>query len=145
MAVRVAKVSLLSLDTSFLIDFLSGDLDAIEKMRRIEGEGNMLAVSSIVVYELLVLSAGDRAPEKIQKAINTIEMILSRIGTIWSLDQEAARLAAEIQRTQMLKGKPVSVRDLFISATTIMNGCRTIITRNPRDFELVDGLKVEQY
>ncbi len=138
-------MTLLSLDTSFLIDFLSGQSSAIDKMRQIETDGSMVAVSSVVVYELLVLSAGDRKPSKSQKAINMVESLLSRIGTIWAVDPDAARLAAEIQRTQMLKGKPVSVRDLLIAATSLANGCYIIITRNIRDFEAIDGIRVETY
>ena len=138
-------MTLLSLDTSFLIDFLSGQPSAVDKMRQIESDGDMVAVSSIVFYELLVLSSGDRIPNKIQKAINMVESLLSRIGTIWSVDSDAARLAAEIQRKQMTAGKPVSVHDLLIATTSLVNGCYTIVTRNIRDFELVDGIRVETY
>ncbi|MBN2230869.1 MAG: type II toxin-antitoxin system VapC family toxin [Candidatus Thorarchaeota archaeon] len=138
-------MTLLSLDTSFLIDFLSGQKSAIDKMKQIENDGDMMAVSSIVVYELLVLSAGDRKPNNIQKAVNMVESLLSRIGILWSVDPEAARLAAEIQRTQMVKGKPVSVRDLLIAANSLANGCYTIITRNVGDFETIDGIRVETY
>ncbi len=67
------------------------------------------------------------------------------IGIIWSLEPDAARLAAEIQRTQMSKGRPVSVRDLFIAASALVNGCNVVITRNVRDFEAIDGLRVETY
>lgn len=138
-------MTLLSLDTSFLIDFLSGQPSAVDKMRQIESDGDMVAVSSIVVYELLVLSSGDRKPNKIQKAINMIESLLSRIGTIWSVDSDAARLAAEIQRKQMTVGKPVSVRDLLIATTSLVNGCYTIVTRNIHDFESIDGIRVEAF
>ena len=138
-------MTLLSLDTSFLIDFLAGDPSAVDKMKQIESDGNMLAVSSVVMYELLVLSAGDRKPNKTQKAINVVESLLSRIGIVWSLEPDTARLAAEIQRTQMIKGRPVSVRDLFIAASALTNGCNVVITRNLRDFEVIDGLRVETY
>lgn len=138
-------MTLLTLDTSFVIDFLSGVPAAVEKLRRVETDGDTLAVASVVVYELLVLSSGDREPQKVQKAISTVEAVLSRIGLIWSLDPAAARLAAEIQRAQMSRGRPVSVRDLFIAATSLVNGCNTVITRNVRDFEVIDGLRVETY
>lgn len=138
-------MTLLSPDTTFLIDFLAGNVSAVEKMKQIESDGNMMAVSSVVVYELLVLSAGDRKPSRTQKAINMIESLLSRIGIVWSLEPDAARLAAEIQRTQMIKGRPISVRDLFIAATALANGCNVVVTRNVRDFEAIDGLRVETY
>ncbi|MHA1637596.1 MAG: type II toxin-antitoxin system VapC family toxin [Candidatus Thorarchaeota archaeon] len=138
-------MTLLSLDTSFLIDFLADDPSAVDKMKQIESDGNMIAVSSVVMYELLVLSAGDRKPNKTQKAINVVESLLSRIGIIWSFEPDTARLAAEIQRTQMTKGRPVSVRDLFIAASALTNGCNVVVTRNVRDFEVIDGLRVETY
>ncbi len=138
-------MTLLSLDTSFLIDFLAGESSAVEKMKQIEIDGDMTSVSSVVVYELLVLSADDRKPNRAQKAINTVESLLSRIGVIWPFNTSVARLAAEIQRIQMLKGKPVSVRDLFIAASSLANGCNTVITKNVRDFEVIDGIKVESY
>jgi len=141
----MATLTLLSLDSSFLIDFLAGDSGAVEKMRHIERDGSTVVVSSVVVYELLVLSAGDRKPAKIQRAINIVESLLSRIALIWPLDLESAKRAAEIQRIQMSKGRPVSIRDLFIAAIALAHGCQTIVTRNTRDFELIDGVRVESY
>ncbi len=138
-------MTLLSLDSSFLIDFLSGETSAVEKMRQIESDGNMIAVSSVAVYELLVLSAGDRQAKRTQKALNMVESLLSRIGIIWSFEADTARLAAEIQRTQMVKGKPISVRDLFIAASSLANGCNVVVTRNVRDFMAIDGIRVETY
>lgn len=138
-------MTVLALDTSFLIDFLAGDVKAIEKMKQIETEASRIAIPSIVVYELLILSAVDRQPERIQQALNITEAFLSRIGVIWAFDAECARRAAEIQRTQFSLGRPISVRDLFITATAFVNGCTTVITRNIKDFSAIEGIIVESY
>ncbi len=138
-------MTLLSLDSTFLVDFLAGLPAAVEKMEQFEREGSAVGVSSVVVYELLVLSAADRRSDKVQKALNTVESLLSRIGIIWPLDLESARLAAEIQRTEMAKGKTLSVRDLLIAATSLANGCHTLVTRNVCDFDSIEGIKTEVY
>jgi len=138
-------MTLLAADSSFLIDLLAGKDEAVSKMREIESESSSLAVPSVVVYELLVLSGPERRSKKAQKAVNTVETLVSRIGVVWPLDRAAAKLAADIQRNSFSKGRPLSVRDLFLAATALTNGCGTVVTRNERDFSAIEGLRVETY
>ncbi|RLI47954.1 MAG: hypothetical protein DRO73_10640 [Candidatus Thorarchaeota archaeon] len=141
----VEPMTTVALDTSFLIDFLAGDRAAKRKMQELEEEIVTLAVPSIVAYELLVLSSADRQPERQQKALNIVETLLSRLPILWPFDRRAARLAADIQRANYARGTPLSVRDLLIAATAMSNGCNTIVTRNKRDFERIEGVHVESY
>lgn len=58
-----------------------------------------------------------------------------------SFDEEIAKKYAEIQVKNLRKGTSRPVFDLMIAATCIVNDL-TLVTKNLKDFEMIEGLKI---
>jgi len=69
---------------------------------------------------------------------------LIRPLTILEFDEESAELFGRITAHQQRLGRPVGDMDALIAAVVVAHGER-LVTRNPRDFENVPGLRVETY
>lgn len=62
---------------------------------------------------------------------------------VFSLDMTTARIYAKLWATLSGKGITVGAHDLIIAATAIALDY-TIVTANTRDFEKIEGLRVEK-
>ena len=74
-------------DTSFLIDIMKYDKDAIKKAEEIEKKGNTIAVTSISIFELFI---GVSLSIKQDQERNKINRILNGLSII-SFDEDSAR------------------------------------------------------
>lgn len=119
------------IDTSSLIDALTGPRRSLETLIRLTDEGHRLAISTIVLYEWL---RGPRTKPDLeaQEALFPSELAVAFGPAEGVL---AAKLYKQVSRS---RGREI---DLAIAALAIANGA-AILTLNPEDFRDVPGLKL---
>jgi len=127
------------LDTSFLVDLLRGDEEALDALSEIEEEYRDL---STTVVNLLELFRGaylsDRREENITKVIEIIGN-LDTIGIGWETYPVYGALSASLKE----KGIQPNEFDVVIAALTL--GLDGIIVTRDQDFRRIPGLEVISY
>jgi hypothetical protein len=128
------------LDTSFLIDLMNDDADAVEKARELEADLVQQRLSAMTLFELyygvgrVVDSSTER--EKIEKVLASKPVHLADTAVM----RKAGRLAGELAS----EGAPVADGDVIIGATAAMVD-EPVLTRNVTDFERLGDVAVETY
>ena len=127
------------LETSFVIDFLQGDEDAVSKMQSLIDENVPYEITSPTIFELWGGLQNIEVPEKEQqKILSLIQGIV-----IFSLDEESAKIAGTIDGQLAKKGLTINTEDSMIAGITIKNN-KKILTRD-QHFDRIEGLKIEKY
>jgi tRNA(fMet)-specific endonuclease VapC len=125
------------LDTNICIYYFKGQFDIEERIRKAGFE--KFAISEITLAELVY---GAEKSQKKDKNIKVVEDFAEKI-TILPIF-EAIRIYGKEKARLKTKGSIISDLDLFIGATAIVNDM-TLITRNVREFERMDNLKIENW
>ena len=119
-------------DTDVLIDFMRGrgELAGIvaDELQR-----GTLQTTVVTRFELL---AGARTPGQLE----SLQQLLGAVPAL-SLDSAAADRAAVVRRALELRGEPIGMGDSLIAGIVLQHG-GTLLTRNRRHFERVEGLRV---
>ena len=99
--------------------------------------------STITQAEILTGSALLPAGKRRTALAVTAEQMFEQdfAGHCLGFDAEAAKNYAVIVATRSRQGQPISTEDAQIAAISLASGL-TLATRNTKDFENVDGLKV---
>lgn len=118
-------------DTSALIDALTGSRRSLNTLIRLTEDGHRLAISTIVLYEWL------RGP-RVQADLEAQETLFPSEVTVPFGPAEAALAARLYEQVRKPRGREI---DLAIAATAMANGA-AILTLNPQDFTDVPGLSV---
>ena len=121
-------------DTDVLIDFLAAREPAAGRVADEIRRGN-LWTTVITRFELL---SGVRGAGETQIA----SRLLGSVKTL-QLDILAADRAAAVRRALERKGIAIGMADSLIAGITLQAGA-TLLTRNRRHFERVDGLNLVQ-
>lgn len=122
---------MIALDTSVLIDALTGPRRSAATLREAIAQGRRLVLPALVLFEWL------RGPRQLAE-LEVQEALLPREGAVPFGPEEAA-LAAELYATlPRSRGREV---DLAIAACAITQGAE-LWTLNPKDFEDVPGLEL---
>lgn len=121
------------IDTNILIDAANNDEKATETLKSIKE----LAVADLVAYEYLKgkLSATEE---------RAFSGLLAQVRNV-PFTTASAKRAAHIFREHQRKGKTKPAIDTAIAASYLAAGVDTIVTRNPKDYEGIEGLNVETY
>ena len=127
------------LETSFVIDFLHGDEDAVSKMQSLIDEGIPYEIASPTIFELWGGLQNIQAPEKEQQRILSL---MQGIGVL-SLDEESAKIAGSIDGQLTKQGLTINTEDSMIAGIAIKNN-KAILT-NDGHFDRIEGLKIEKY
>lgn len=130
-----------AVDTTFIIDLLRNDKAALIKSIELDKEP-ITFTTEANVYET-VSGIGQKRDHK-EKALHELEILLSRL-TVLPLDHKAAIKAGQISASLMQQGKMIDDIDCLTAGIILTNGCNTIISRNTKHFERVEGLKAEEY
>ncbi|MFB6209753.1 MAG: PIN domain-containing protein [Candidatus Nanohaloarchaea archaeon] len=125
-------------DTSFIIDLLKKDEDAIKKAEKLEKQNKAHALGSPTIYELWISMARSNKKEE-----EEIKQILGS-QPVHELREESAKRAVEIQEKLIEKGGRVGHLDALIAGIALENG-EKIITGNIEEFERIEGLEAEGY
>lgn len=119
------------LDTSILVDALSGSRRSAGALRAAIERGERLAISSIALYEWL---RGPRRPEELAAQ----GALLPREGALPFGAEEAALAARLYSEVPRARGREI---DLAIAATAAVRGAR-LWTLNTADFDDLPGLEL---
>lgn len=119
------------IDTSALIDALTGPRRSIDTLIRLTDEGHRIAISSVVLYEWL------RGP-RTKSDLDAQEALLPSEQAIPFGPAEAAVAARLYKAVPKPRGREI---DLAVAAAAIANGA-AILTLNPEDFRDLPGLRL---
>lgn len=113
----------------------------VATMRKWEALGNeVLAISSVCEAELLYGLTTKNSPALFEEYQAVLEDRLLMLP----FDRECARSFAEIKVAMDRRGEPRSDADLMIASTAITNQL-ILATLNPRHFQGIPGLRVEDW
>jgi len=119
------------LDTSAIIDFIKGDKNLAEIVKSAESRGEVIAVASVSLFELLTPTYHRKMPKQEQ----ILRAFLHNL-TVLPLDAEATEESAKIMGSLLKIGKPTKVLDAMIAGTAFSNGASALITKD-EEFEQV--------
>lgn len=108
--------------------------------QRFDEEMGGMAISTIVLTELLVGAAKSMWPERNR---TSVERFASRLHVL-PFDERAAGHAADIRADLERQGRKIGPHDSLIAGHARSRGL-TIVTGNTREFERVDGLRCENW
>jgi len=127
--------------------FDSSEIIALERNRDVVEslvagrEDEPFGISVVTVAELLHgVERADTEARKIRRQA-FVEKVIEMIP-VYPFDMGAARIYARIWASLIQRGFTVGAHDLIIAATAISLDY-TVITANRRDFEKVEGLRLE--
>ncbi|PAV07811.1 VapC toxin family PIN domain ribonuclease [Arsenophonus sp. ENCA] len=101
---------------------------------------NQLAISAITFAELIF---GAEKSINSAKNLATVNDFVSRL-TVLPYDEQAAFHYGDIKANLEKKGKPIGDNDLHIAAHARSKGL-VVVTNNTREFERVEGLRIEDW
>jgi predicted nucleic acid-binding protein len=127
-------------DTSFLIDIMKSNKEAIKKAEEIEKTGNTIAVTSISIFELFV---GVSLSIKKDQERNKIIRILKGLSII-SFDEDSAREAGKIFAQKRTNGLVIDPEDSMIAGICARKN-EILITRNVKHFRDIENVRIESY
>jgi predicted nucleic acid-binding protein len=119
------------LDTSALIDALTGPRRALPRLTGIVEDGHRIALSSLVLFEWL------RGPRG-RAELAAQESLLPRDATVPFSSAEADLAASLCTKLARPQGREI---DLAIAACALLQGA-ALWTLNPQDFRDVPGLRL---
>lgn len=127
------------LDTSFLIDLMNGDDEAVEKARELERNLVQQRLSSMTLFELYygIARAVDSADER-----ETVEDVLAS-KPVLPADTAVMKKAGRLSGSLYNDGSPIGDSDVIIGATADIVD-EPVLTRNIDDFDRI-GVEVEPY
>jgi tRNA(fMet)-specific endonuclease VapC len=125
------------LDSTFLIDYVRGDADAVEKVRDLVESGERLATPSVAAAEVLV-GAHFRGRRELSRTLE----FLDRLEILPFVIQKATE-AGGIGPEALRRGTPIAGNDLLVAATARHRG--GILVSRDAVFSQVAGLAMEAY
>jgi predicted nucleic acid-binding protein len=132
-------VTIVLLDTSFLIDLMNGDEDAVEKASELETDLVQQRLSSMTLFELYYgigrATDSDTEREQVEDVLASKPVHPADTAVM----RKAGRLAGELGND----GTPIGDGDVIIGATADIVE-EPVLTRNVEDFERLD-VAVETY
>ena len=122
---------MIHLDTSVLIDALTGPRRSAPRLRQLIQDGERLLLSSIVIFEW---RRGPRTPEEIEDQ----EALFSASDSIPFGPAEALVAADSYGKVKRPRGREI---DIAIASCAIVHSAQ-LWTLNPADFNDIPGLKL---
>ncbi|MDE2416525.1 MAG: PIN domain-containing protein [Burkholderiales bacterium] len=126
------------LDTNICIYIINEQpTQVLQRLIRVGRES--LAISTVTVAELAFgIAKSTRADARAK-----LENFLSKFP-ILDWDQDAAWVYGNVRKTLEAKGQRIGERDLLLACQALALDA-TMVTNNTREFERVDGLKLENW
>ncbi len=131
------------LDSSFIVDILRNKQNAVDCLNKFYDADEPVATTIICIYELIsgIYQIKDKNYEK---HLRIIENFLRDV-VLLGLDKNSALKASQINGKLSIKGEIIEDLDILIAGICITNNCKTIVTKNKKHFDRIDGLDVETY
>jgi len=124
------------LDTNTVIALLKNQPPVRSRLRRVASRGAVVAVSSIVLYELWY---GVARSERRRENAERLRVFLSGNIDVRPFDEEDAAIAGDLRSALATAGTPIGPHDLLIAAQALRSGA-TLVTANVSEFARVRGL-----
>lgn len=126
-------------DTNVCVDFLNGRYPSVlEHWRRVSPDD--LWVSSVAIAELRYGADKSRRASRNHK---NLDRFLEEVQCAM-FDIDAAREFGRIRSGLERRGTPIGPYDTMIAAHALSLGC-VLVTDNQREFERIEGLKLENW
>ncbi|MBI4635213.1 MAG: type II toxin-antitoxin system VapC family toxin [Candidatus Rokubacteria bacterium] len=122
---------MIHLDTSILIDALSGPKRSANQLRRAIDRGERVVLTTLALYEWL------RGPRR-REQLAAQEALFPRESAVPFGSEDAARAADLYRRVPRARGREV---DLALAACALTHGAM-FWTLNPEDFRDIPGLEL---
>ena len=130
------------IDTTFMIDLLRGNTNAIKKAIDLELEDKVIT-TEVSVFEIYY-GIFHRKGKNIKVYIKKLNKFLDKLE-VFPLDRKSSIKAAKIASELTKRGLEIGSHDCMIAGITLSNGCKTIITDNVEHFKRIKELEVETY
>ena len=128
------------LDTTFIIDLMDGQVDALKKHQDFQQNNEKIIITSITLFELFSGVGQCSNPEKEKKKLKGV----LESQSILSLDPECAEKAGLIHGTLKKEGQEIEIQDCLIAGIALHHN-EPLLTRNTKHFRRIKGLKLETY
>jgi len=126
-------------DTSFIIDVMRGEENAVKKIKELERNDKPLNITSISFFELW---SGIEQSDKSKKEKKKIEEVLGA-RAIHDFDRAAGEIGGRIDGMLCKNGKKVEPQDSMISGIAIREN-EKILTRNLSHFRRISEISTLQ-
>jgi len=126
------------LDTNTLIYFFKGQGNVSKRL--LDTPPGEIAIPAIVVFELEVGIGKSTYPRKRMAQLHEITSMVNVISFGRTETKSAAAIRVKLEK----KGIPIGPYDILIAASAMANNL-TLVTNNKKEFERIDGLKVEDW
>lgn len=125
------------LESSFIIDLLSGKLNAIQVYEKIKNSPlTITAIASVALFE--ILRGSEQKPEKVKK----FEQLRQKL-VVLPFGESEAEEASKIERAIREKGQSISPLDLLIGSTAKTNNA--VLISKDKGYNKIKGLRVLNY
>lgn len=112
----------------------------IEMLQLFNQHAGQLCISTITLAELL---HGVEKSAKVEKNLKQVEDFISRLDVL-EYGNKAASHYGDIRADLERKGTPIGVNDLHIAGHARSEGL-VLVTNNTKEFERVEGLRLENW
>ncbi len=127
-------------DTTFIIDIMRQDGDAVQKAKDLSEASISLLVGAPTIFELHVgVGLSIRAGEEKEKVLNVLKSL-----PYLSLDAGSASKAGAIYAQRIREGSGIDPEDAMLAGIAIQNN-EPLLTRNRKDFTGISDLRLESY
>lgn len=126
------------LDTNSCVFLMKNIASVVERYKACKESG--IVISSITAAELYYGVFNSEAPNK--NGVNLANFLIG-VGVL-EFDSAATMEHGRIRSILRKQGKPIGPMDMLIAAHAKSKGL-VIVTDNTREFERVDGLKIENW
>ena len=127
------------LDTCTVSDFVKGEINTLNRLK--STPPSEIAISSITVMEIEYgLSLNPSVMKKIKMMLNEFMEII----TILDYTQDDASQSALVRALLKQQGSPIGSYDILLAGVAL-NHKTIFVTSNTKEFERVNGLKLENW
>ena len=127
------------LDTCCISDFVKGDSNTVERLKRLSP--SEIAVSSVTVMELEYGLLHD--PQRTKKLKPVIHGIISSVTVLPYTESDAA-ISADIRAKMKKAGTPIGSYDVLIAGAALSHHL-ILVTSNTKEFRRISELKIENW
>lgn len=131
---KLTETGIIGADTTFLVDFFSGEPKAAKFMR---DNARLIKVSTLIIYEFLCGNLNEAEKKIFFDAMQSF--------TTAGFSIESAVIAGNLYRNVKKAGKTTGHQDCMIAGSYMSSGIKKIVTRNTEHFKNLKGVEVISY
>ena len=121
---------------------LRGDRGAVAKSKELDEVGPN-ATTAVNVFELVYGVYRSKRVDR-SRRMTQARRLFSRL-LVLPLNHDASLKAGEVLGELAREGKEVSALDGLTACIALAHGCKTVVTRNIRDFRQIPEIQIETY